>query len=110
MDDKHLLALVRELTGRVIDSSIKVHDLRGQVVSSEAYRNEVVVAQAVAEAPLKALDEFTDYLIERARTEREAQQESKSIYNTTSVQSVTLNAMLSDLVTRLDQIRRSYGL
>jgi len=100
--------LVREMQGKAEGNAALINTLRRDLAEANIRAQESVVKEAEAEAPLKALDEFTDYLVGRTREEREAQSETGLWVRPPA--SPTAFAVHADLCTKLDQIRTSYGL
>jgi len=97
------------LANQMVADSIKVHVLRRDLAEANLKAQETIVKGAEMEAPLKALNEFTDYLLERTREERNAHSET-GLWTRGSMGNSIALTVYQDLCTKLDKVRTSYGL
>ena len=101
--------LIMDLHHDVVAGAVTINTLRRDLAEANARAQEAVVREAEAEAPLKALNEFTDYLIKRTREEREALREPNA-WGRTVVGNAVGHTIYADLCAQLDKVRTSYGL
>jgi hypothetical protein len=109
VEDRLIIGLMERQQGQVIDQAITINTLRARVNQLEGVNAEMAMAHAETNAPLQALDEITDYLIERTRVERDASREPGMWARTALGNSIALT-LYQDLCTKLDKIRTSHGL
>lgn len=108
MEDKLIVGLIERQLGANVDLAVKVNVLRAKLAQLEYVNTEMNTAQAEVNAPLLALNEITDYLLDRTRTERDACSEPGMWARTPLGNSVALT-LYQDLCTKLDKIRTSHG-
>ena len=105
-DEKNLLLGLHQ---EVVAKAVQVNTLRRELAEARDQAQEAVIRGAEMEAPLKALNEFTDHLLERTRLERDARSEP-SDWGRSGLGNAVALTLYSDLCAQLDRIRTGYGL